>query len=236
MPGENKRPAVQARKVNQQSAKGARRRNRTGDGPRRTDTARASYGNRPGLSITVQIPPLQRPVKPSISSIKLWLRRIARPKVLVPLGLLLVVLNVASWHGGNSSPATNTVVAAERTEPDFRPLKPSDEKSSPIKYDGKRNLVTYTTNFSGSRITVSQQALPKSFTTDSKALAKAADSINAEQRIDTDKGPVHVASNDKGNDQMALFASSEVLVFIHTDRTMEDASWKSFIELLEIKS
>ncbi len=236
MPGEKKRPAVQARKAQQQMTKGARRRSRTGSGPRRSDVERLSYGHRQGLSITVQIPPLRKPQKPTRSSLQQLLRKMSRPKVFVPLGIVLVVAGIIVLNGSSSSPATQPVTAADRTAPDFQPLKPSAEKASTVKYDGKRNLVSYTTHFSGSRITVSQQPLPPNFKKDSRSLSRAADSINAKQRIDTAKGPLYVANNEEGNDQMAILAAQTVLLFIHADRKLDDASWKSFVELLKIES
>ncbi len=236
MPGETKRPAVQARKVTEQSAKGARRRNRSGNGTRQPDIERSSYGHRQGLSITVQIPPLRKPQKPTLSTFRATMRRLSRPRVFIPLGLVLAVVCIIVLNGSSSSPATKPVAARDRTTPDFVPLRPSAEKASTVKYDGKRNLVSYTTTFSGSRITVSQQPLPATFKKDPRALTGAADSIKATQRLDTDKGPLFIASNEEGSDQMAIYAAEKVLLFIHTDRALDDPSWKAFIELLEAKS
>lgn len=237
-----KRAAVKVRKMQAHQSKGARRRQRS------TTTSRSetrAYGNRTitrtsgqGLSITVQIPPLRRPkqtVKKSDAPLSLR-RRILRPVLILPLLLAagsFVIFTPAS--GTEKAPAT-AVSAAERTEPDYRPLVPSAEKASATRYDAKRNLVSYTTTFSGVRITVSQQAVPANFKKDSESMVKAADSIGAKQRIETARGALYIATNEEVGNQLAVFTEQNVLLFIHTDRKLDDMSWKSFIELLQAKA
>lgn len=139
--------------------------------------------------------------------------------------------------GGETAktPASQTT-AAVRTEPAYRPLVPSAETVSATRYDGKRDLVSYTTTFSGVRITVSQQGLPAGFAKDPASLQKAADSIKATKRIETARGIVYVAEDDSAGNQMAVFAGEDVLLFIRTDTRLDEASWKSFVELLRSKS
>lgn len=129
-------------------------------------------------------------------------------------------------------PATGTAVAAERTEPDFKPLMPSADQANATRYDGKRNMVMYSTTFSGARLTVSQQGLPARFRQDPLSLKTTADSIQAKQRLDTASGPMYIATSE-GGDQMALYANKTVLLFIHSDRKLDDPSWIAFIELLK---
>lgn len=161
------------------------------------------------------------------------------PALLVPVILLAIGYVVVGGDivARDKTPvATKPAAAAEKTEPAYRPLIPSAEKASATKYDGKRDLVTYTTNFSGAKLTVSQQPLPANFSKDSQAIAKAADSIKATQQIDTDKGTIYIATNAEAGDQMALFAGKQTLVFIHSASKLDDVSWKSFVELLQAKS
>lgn len=208
-----------------------------------------AYGNRAftrtssphaGISITVQIPPLRRPRLKAKSEAK-NLPELSRNRLLLRAAALPALLIVGSlvFYGVQAGPQKKTPtapVATVRTQPDYKPLLPSAEKASTTKYDAKRNLVTYNTTFSGARITVSQQPLPANFANDPAALQKAADTIKATQQIDTDKGPLLVATNPDTNDQFALYAAPKVLVFIHCAGKLDDASWKAFIELLEAKS
>ncbi|MDB5182047.1 MAG: hypothetical protein JWP13_810 [Candidatus Saccharibacteria bacterium] len=241
-----KRTAVKARKASTQASKGARRRQRTGSAvPRRNETK--AYGSRTitktsgqGLSITIQVPPLRRPKggaidKKATATISLK-QRLLRPIMLAPILAIVAVIGIVGIPGKDANKQPDIKAAAtERTKPDFQPLVPSAEKASATRYDGKRNMVTYTTTFSGIRITVSQQGLPDSFKKDPAAMLKAADSIKANQRIETDRGALSIATNE-GGDQMAVFADEHVLLFIHAATKLDDVSWKSFIELLDAKS
>jgi hypothetical protein len=217
------------------SAKAARRRARSTTAASRQNSRPPLRRDNSGLSITVQIPSLRRPVKPADKPAVPFLRRFGRRRTVIAA---VVIIAMAVIFGAPDLPSKQTdtaAVAAEKTQAEFKVLKPSAEQASATKYDAKRDLVTYTTTFSGARLTVSQQALPAQFSKEPTALQKTADTIHAKQRIDTVRGPLYVASNDKGSDQLALFAATDVLLMIHTDRTLDVPSWKAFIELLETK-
>lgn len=250
MPGEQletKRPSVRARKDATKVAKGARRKARSGNGPRSAD--RQAYGSRTlsrgpssGLSITVQIPPLRRPKsRPNKDTRPATLSRLRQPKrrvaVLAPLLLVVICLGIFIVRGQPHSGQAATAAAAEtRTKPSYTPLVPASAQANTTQYDGKRNMVSYTTSFSTTHITVSQQALPATFAADGSALKRAADSMNATSRIDTNRGPAYVGTNEPAGDQLAIFAADTVLVLMHSDQKMDNASWKSFIGQLESKS
>jgi hypothetical protein len=239
---EVKRPAVKARKSEAQLAKGARRKQRSGNGPR----SHESYGNRsisrtkhgPAISITVQIPALRRPKeRTSFSKQPVPVKRNRRwwPVLAVPaITLVGAVIYFAPFSKEAVKPVQTA--AAERTEPNYQPLVPSAEKASATQYDAKRNLVSYTTTFSSARLTVSQQILPENFSKDPAATMKAADSIKATQQVETSKGMLYIATNDTAGDQLALIADKNVLIFVHSDKQLDEATWKSFIEQLEAKS
>lgn len=65
---------------------------------------------------------------------------------------------------------------------------------------------------------------------------KAADSIKATQQVETNKGLLYVATNEESGGQLALIAGKTVLVFVSTDKKLDNATWMSFINLLESKS
>lgn len=209
------------------------------------ESAKGPYGTRavsrsatPGISITVQIPALRRPKlakqKDGVARQSIHRRLLASSMVFVVLvaGIGFAAYTHKSTH---KSPAV-TVASAKRTTPDYNPLVPSAEKASAPRFDADRNMVSYTTTFSGSRITVSQQALPANFATDPTAMQKAADGIKATQQITTNVGTIYIVTNDKDGDQRALFSDKNLLLFIHADRKLDDVSWKSFVELLTDKT
>lgn len=187
-----------------------------------------------GVSVTVNIPALGR------ASFLALLKRLFLLALVVGAAWLLLKggqYALAEFGDkGSSGPASSE--AATRTEANFTPLIPSDNSTAAgiePRYDGKRNLVTYTVTFSGVRLTVSQQPLPENFATDKNALLRAAESIKAKQKFDTAKGPVYVASNEDSKDQLAVFAGADVLVFFHAAGTLGEPSWKAFVEQLEAK-
>lgn len=198
----------------------------------------------PGISITVQIPPLRRPKISDIAALKAGAqhRRIRRAIIVV---IALVCLAgggyfVKTNHDAKLQAANNknTSHTAVRTAPTYAPLIPTSADTKSTSFDGQRNLVSYDTTFSDARITVSEQALPGNFLTDPTAIMRAADSLNAQQRVQTAKGTVYIANSTVDKSQMGLFADTgaKVLLFIHTDKQLDDASWKSFIELMQTKS
>lgn len=220
------------------ATKGDRRRNRPPVDPAKLKRIQKNrkYQNSMagGLSITLQLPPLSRPKKPSLSVIRG--RLLARPLLFLPLALVIALGSFLLVPRSAAPGPVVPVAGAIKTQADFGVLTPPAEQASAQKYDAKRDMVTYTTTFSGVRLTVSQQSLPATFVKDPAAIMKTADSIHADQRINTDRGPLYVATNQEAGNQLAVYASKELLILIHTDRKLDDASWKSFIELLKNKS
>jgi hypothetical protein len=241
---DKKRPADEVGKESVQSAKGTRRRQRTEADSSRHDPQ--AYGARSitrgapgqGLSVTIQIPPLRRaqPAGKNAAKVAPTRRRFLRPILLVPV---MILIGLFAIFGPFTKDAKKTpaqpAVAAERTAPDYHPLLPAAEKANASAYDGKRNLVSYTTTFSGARMTVSQQPLPENFANDPAAILRAADSIKATKIVATGRGDLHIATNEIAGDQMGVFADKQVLVFIHCDKQLDDVSWKSFVEQLKAK-
>lgn len=244
MAGDKKRPSVKARHAKEAAGRGSRRKQRSGNGAMRAEST--AYGNRAirhnqhgpgGISITVQIPPLRRQKtdKP-VNKLASTKQRLLRPVLALPILLLVGSAVFLAPAAKPQKTEDNKVAAAERTEPDYKPLLPEAETASATRYDAKRNLVSYNSTFSGVRLTVSQQPVPENFSKDPAAIMKMADSIKAKQIIETAKGNLHVATNETAGDQLAVIADKGLLIFVHTDKKLDDISWKAFIELLEAKT
>jgi hypothetical protein len=204
----------------------------------------AGRPHQPAISITVQIPSLRRSKEIAQNSTAKAAQPVARPKNRPRMWIALAAAVVVLAGGGGTvllstkKPVFKPGAAAgaqakTRTTPTYQPLMLADQKATTQSYDGKRNMVSYTTTFSGVRITVSEQALPDNFAHDPAALLRAADGLNAKQRVDTARGMVFVATNETAGDQMGIFADKQVLGFIHTNQKMDDSFWKSFVEQLK---
>lgn len=232
------KPKTPSKTTRATASKGERRRHRPPVDPARAARIKKNrkYQNSHagGLLITLQIPQFARPSRPNLMLIKG--RLLARPALFLPLVLVVLLGGILFIpHSGPSKPAI-PVAGAIKTEADFKVMTPQVEQASAQKYDAKRDLVTYTTTFSGVRLTVSQQLIPAKFAKDPAALMKTADSIRATQRIDTRRGALYIATNEQAGNQLAVFTTKELLILIQTDRKLDDASWKSFIEQLQSKS
>jgi len=246
MPGEKKRAkaykgqAQAARPAALALSKKARRKQRQRGEARPAGsyaygTRTISRTNAQGLSITVQIPPLRRPKLPKPEQSK-GRRRLFRPLMLVPAVAVIVGGVLVGFIFRPVAPKhVATVSAAKRTVPDYAPLVPPDNQANQASYDSTKNLVSYTTTFSDARVTVSEQPLPANFAADGGALKRAADSIDAVQKIDTAHGPFYVALADKDTGQMGIYAGNNVLLFVHADKELNDVTWKSFIDVLQSK-
>jgi hypothetical protein len=189
-------------------------------------------------SVTKRLRPLTSPLRVVARTAKIQLSRIPEQLQRPLLGIVVVMVvsgTVFAVHNLTKSPApqADNGVVPVRTKPDFKPLVPSAEQASARHFDGKRDMVTYSSTFSGARLTVSQQPLPKRFGQDPMALKSAADSIQATQRLETSSGPIYIATNKDGGDQLAVYADKTVLLFIHSDRKLDDPSWTAFVELLK---
>ncbi|HEX8226778.1 MAG TPA: hypothetical protein VF572_02825 [Candidatus Saccharimonadales bacterium] len=235
MPEVKKRTSQKPRGAQGVSPKGARRRERTGNGNGYSQSGKRNSGRdyHGGLSITVQIPNIRKPQQHDIA----YLRRLFVRRVVV-LPLAVIATAVVFAFAVQSDETANDVpqaAASARTHAEFKLLTPKVEQASTVRYDAKRDLATYTTTFSSARLTISQQQLPATFNRDPTALQKTAENIRAKQRIDTKRGPLYVATNEDGKNQLGLFADKDVLLMVHSDKTLDEISWKSFIEVLEAK-
>lgn len=123
-------------------------------------------------------------------------------------------------------------VPIEKASRQFTPLMPQNRNDGDAEYrfDEERNVLSFNTEYSGVNLTVSQQVLPKDF--DEQALADLALQLNAESSIDSDNGPVYIASDIEGDGQTAIFASSEALIFIRASSELSAQQWKSYINQL----
>ena len=65
---------------------------------------------------------------------------------------------------------------------------------------------------------------------------KAAEAINAKHSLDTTKGTVYIATNDKFNTQMAVLQTKTQLVFVQSNVVLDDYFWVKYINNLKFSS
>lgn len=130
--------------------------------------------------------------------------------------------------------------AQQQAEADFDPLVPlenladaSGKQSKPeFKYDQEKKVLGYVAEFNTANLTISQQQVPEDFKSNPAKLMSVADSIKASKHIETQKGTAYIATDDKTKAQMAVFATDDVLVFIRSNKQLDEDEWKLYINQL----
>lgn len=137
--------------------------------------------------------------------------------------------------------AKKPVSPEEQAQATFNPLKPLDNLTDPsgkevlgpeFRYDQEKKVLGYTTDYNGAHMTVSQQALPDQLKNNPGQLEGIARSVSANVPIETQKGRAYIATNDKTKEQIAVFATKEVLVFLRSNKTLDNDEWIFYINQL----
>jgi hypothetical protein len=63
-----------------------------------------------------------------------------------------------------------------------------------------------------------------------------AGSVNANTPLETQKGTAYIATDEETKAQIAVFATDNVLVFIRTDKQLDEDEWKFYINQLNPSS
>jgi hypothetical protein len=131
--------------------------------------------------------------------------------------------------------------ALQSASPDiaFKPLVPADKakqtgQSLGYNYDAEKQLLGFTDKYEGASLTISQQPLPDAFKTDSNSLNKAAQSINAKEVVDTGKGIVYISTNKNGVEQIIVFNTKDLLVFVRSDKKLSKDQWGTYVDQLKL--
>jgi hypothetical protein len=82
---------------------------------------------------------------------------------------------------------------------------------------------------------VSQQALPDKLKGDTKGLTDLAKSIGAKQIIETPRGKAYIATDDKTGGQMVVTYTTDLLIFLRSEKTLDPLEWSDYIANLTIK-
>lgn len=168
-----------------------------------------------------------------------------RRRIFIVSGALVGVIVVFGGFrlivGRNQTPdSAKPETAQEQAEAAFNPLIPlanlkdaAGEQTKPeFKYDSEKKVLAYVTKYNTASLTISQQVVPDKFKTDPAQLFSLAQSMSATKTLETQKGAAYVATDEKTNAQTAVFVTDEVLVFLKTDKKLDDDEWKFYINQL----
>jgi hypothetical protein len=159
-------------------------------------------------------------------------------------GVVLVFVGgfgLKAFSGKDTAPEKSEPQSAQqKAEAAFTPLVPLDnltdaagKQSKPeFRYDQQKKVLGFVTNYNGTELTISQQGVPDKFKSNPTGLLSLAQSINANQLLQTQKGTAYIGTDPKTNAQTAVFATKEVLVFIRTEKKLDEEEWKFYINQL----
>jgi len=130
--------------------------------------------------------------------------------------------------------AEKDAAASSVAKPAYLPLKPSAGTVSGADYDSKRQLYKYNDTYMGANLTISQQPLPETLRlgkTKLKEVAKT--SIGATDKFETVNGDVYISTDDKTGIQRMVIAHRQLLIFIQSTKTLQNADWVTYIQTLQ---
>lgn len=151
-----------------------------------------------------------------------------------------IVVLLISWTGIQqfSNKPKGAANLAGDAKPAFKPLVPKADTKNQQQlnenYDSNRQLLAYKDAIAGADLVVSQQPLPDDFKHNDGALKSAADSIGAKEKEDTNKGDLYISTNKRTNQQVAMFKTNDLLVFVRTSKVLDPYYWVKYINELKL--
>lgn len=123
-------------------------------------------------------------------------------------------------------------------KPTYQTVLPKDKSISQlggwkrISPPGKDPVFAFADTIDGVPVSISQQPLPSSFKGDAiSQTAEIAKKFNATDKIEAGSLDVYVGTSVKGP-QSVIFTKNNLLVFIKSEKKIQDASWAAYAQAL----
>jgi hypothetical protein len=133
----------------------------------------------------------------------------------------------------SSEPTTTTSSDA----PSFATILPSqaggDYVEQSKKYDATKQVYYFKGQYKGVDVVGTEQALPDVFKAQKNKLKEQASAIGATEHIDVVGGDAYISPSDGNTSQRAVYASSQILVFVTYSGVMKDSEWVKFLQSFE---
>jgi len=169
------------------------------------------------------------PKGPSYKRLLHRLRRILLNKIIIIITSIIVVLAVAGavlyYYSSINNPQYKTVLPGGKSISElggWTRVSPPD----------KDPVFAYTDKINNVSIGVSQQPLPQSFKTDTAShVTDLAKKYNATTEITTSDTVAYLGTSTKGP-QSVIFTKKGLLILIKSQKKIDNAAWKDYIESL----
>lgn len=184
------------------------------------------------IAIHIEIPKLSLPTwRPTKRQLK-W----AVTVVLLVIALFGSRVLLSYLHSQSTAVKKKSSTTAEQ-KLNFVPLTPGDSSSQTVKstatYSADKGIYQFRDTYKGIPLLISEQPAPDSLLQNPSSLAGIAQkSINAKDSFTTTSGTVYVGTLDTGQ-QRLVFQQRQLLVFIYSSATIDNASWVAYIQSLQ---
>ena len=106
-----------------------------------------------------------------------------------------------------------------------------------VEYDNSKKMLIYNVAYADTKIVISQQPTPESFTDIPQVYNKLTDSMNNYLSFDVNMGTVHLTRpKELQGKQVAVFNAKGTLLFAKPDKNLSDDEWKRFFNQLQVQS
>jgi len=154
----------------------------------------------------------------------------------VVIGLMFgTPLIIKSINNHKSSGAAKDTSTSDK--PAFATIVPAKDSSDYVQtsqtYDSTKQIYYFKGQYKGVDVVGTEQALPEVFKTSKTKLKEQATMIGATEPLDVVGGAAYVSPSAGNTSQRAIYASSQILVFVTYSVEMKNSEWVKFIQSLE---
>lgn len=144
-------------------------------------------------------------------------------------------LIVKTINGNDAAGSSKTDATSDK--PAFATILPAKDTDGYVQtsqtYDATKQIYYFKGKYNDIDIVGTEQALPEVFKTTESMLKDQAARIGATEAIDVVGGAAYVSPSDGNTSQRAVYASSQILVFVTYSGVMKNSEWVKFLQSLE---
>ena len=137
----------------------------------------------------------------------------------------------------NSHRSSSSSSEGNSDKPSFATITPTKDTAGYVpqsqKYDSAKQVYNFRGQYNGVDIIGTEQALPDIFRANKNKLKEQAQLIGATEHIDVVGGDAYISPVDGNTSQRAVYASSQLLVFVTYSGVMKGSEWVKFLQSLE---
>jgi len=154
--------------------------------------------------------------------------------IIVIVTVPLVISQTKDKSGGNSGTSEEQAISDQKPSvAQFKVFMPSDVNSTQARYDQDKQISSYQDTINGVNLTITQQALPEKFKTNTAEEIKSfATAQNFKDSLSVDKGVAYVGMSAFGP-QSVVYQKDQTLIFIQSVKKIPNSTWVKYLNGLQ---